>query len=70
MELLMGIKSVSAQEYIKLIKKGPSPVFEKIKNDTHRTFKNDSKFWSKVDEGMLVRVLNAFAWKAQGMFIR
>ncbi|KAI3632942.1 hypothetical protein MIR68_009017 [Amoeboaphelidium protococcarum] len=64
-KLLLGVDSVSATEYKSLIGRGPSSFYEKIKKDTNRTFKADSDFKSMVDEGKLIRVLNAFIWKIE-----
>ncbi|CAG8653013.1 5721_t:CDS:2 [Acaulospora morrowiae] len=60
---LLGVYHVSAREYIHLINKGRSCVYDKVRNDTFRTLATDKKFLEKVNEEMLIRVLNAFAWK-------
>ncbi|KAI9325934.1 rab-GTPase-TBC domain-containing protein [Obelidium mucronatum] len=64
-KLLLGVYKTSADEYVALVSKGPSDVFEKIKNDAFRTLMGDKGFGKVVDEGLLVRVLNAFAWRAK-----
>ncbi|ORY39587.1 TBC-domain-containing protein [Rhizoclosmatium globosum] len=64
-KLLLGVYKTSADEYVALVSKGPSPVFDKIKNDAFRTLMGDKGFGKVVEEGMLVRVLNAFAWRAK-----
>lgn len=43
-----------------LRKEGPSQADSKIRDDTFRTFKGDTEFWSVVDELQLIRVLNCF----------
>lgn len=63
----MGVYKVSTQEYVSYIERGPSEVYDKIKNDTFRTLATDKKFLSKVNEAMLSRVLNAFVWKSKDM---
>ncbi|KAJ3072530.1 hypothetical protein HDU98_003416 [Podochytrium sp. JEL0797] len=64
-KLLLGVYRTSADEYVGLVGKGPSGVFEKIKNDAFRTLMGDKGFGKVVDEGVIVRVLNAFAWRAK-----
>jgi cell cycle arrest protein BUB2 len=36
-----------------------------VKEDTNRTFRTDSLFQGRVQEEMLIRLLEAFAWKSQ-----
>lgn len=62
---LLGVYHVSAGEYLQYVAKGPSPMFEKVNNDTFRTLATDKKFLERVQESMLVRVLNAQVWKTQ-----
>jgi hypothetical protein len=38
-----------------------------VKNDTFRTLATDTQFKGKVKEDMLIRLLEAFVWKNQGM---
>ncbi|KAJ3346803.1 Ras GTPase activating protein ira2 [Entophlyctis luteolus] len=64
-KLLIGVYKVSADEYVSLVGKGPSSVFEKIKNDSFRTLHGDVSFGKVVDEAVIVRLLNAFAWKSK-----
>ncbi|CAG8659557.1 1462_t:CDS:2 [Rhizophagus irregularis] len=59
----LGVYHVSANEYVHLIKKGKSCVYDKVRNDTFRTLATDKKFLERVNEEMLIRVLNALAWK-------
>jgi cell cycle arrest protein BUB2 len=66
-KLLLGTYNVSASEYISLVKKGPTDVHDKIKDDTFRTLATNKKFSEKVNEGMLSRLLNAFVWKMKGI---
>ncbi len=63
---LLGVRRLSADYYANLIQKGPSPQFEKIQNDIHRTFKNDSKYHQQVSDDQLIRILNAFVWEQEG----
>jgi hypothetical protein len=36
-----------------------------VKNDTFRTLATDKEFKGKVDEDMLIRLLEAFIWKSK-----
>lgn len=56
----LGADRISAQNYLKLVERGPSPYYDKIKKDTDRTFKSDAGFHARVSEGQLIRLLNAF----------
>ncbi|CAI2164356.1 20341_t:CDS:2 [Funneliformis geosporum] len=59
----LGVYHVSAHEYVQLIQKKESCVYDKIRNDTFRTLATDEKFLKRVNEDMLIRVLNALVWK-------
>jgi cell cycle arrest protein BUB2 len=59
----LGVYHISANEYVHLIQKGKSCVYDKVRNDTFRTLATDKKFLERVNEEMLIRVLNALAWK-------
>lgn len=59
-KILLRVKKLEADRYIELIEKGCSTHYQKIRNDTFRTFKNDSTFSNRVPEEKLIRVLNAF----------
>ncbi|CAG8580215.1 3520_t:CDS:2 [Diversispora eburnea] len=63
----LGVYHVSANEYINLIQKGKSCVYDKIRNDTFRTLATDQKFSERVNEEMLIRVLNASVWKMKSI---
>ena len=54
-------------EYIELLKLGApqSPIYDKIKNDTGRTFQTDQSFKEIVSEEALIRCLSCFAWQTQ-----
>ncbi|KAI8999308.1 bub2 protein [Gaertneriomyces semiglobifer] len=62
-KVLLGIYRVSSSEYFTLIERGPSPVHDKIRNDTFRTLATDKTFCARVREDMLTRVLSSFVWK-------
>ncbi|KAJ3209839.1 Ras GTPase activating protein ira2 [Entophlyctis luteolus] len=53
-KLLIGVYKVSADEYVSLVGKGPSSVFEKIKNDSFRTLHGDVSFGKVVDEAVIL----------------
>ncbi|KAI8916411.1 rab-GTPase-TBC domain-containing protein [Gorgonomyces haynaldii] len=61
---LLGVYKINAQEYIQLVRRGPSPMMDKIQNDTFRTLKTDEDFTNNVSQDSLTRLLNAFVWKA------
>ena len=67
---LLGVYYVSANDYVRIIKKGKSCVYEKIRNDTFRTMATDQKFLDRVNEEMLTRLLNATAWKMKSNCIK
>lgn len=49
-------------KYFSLVRRGPSPAYTKIRNDTFRTLTTDRLFHSKVGENSLIRVLNCLSW--------
>ncbi|KAF1813716.1 TBC-domain-containing protein [Eremomyces bilateralis CBS 781.70] len=49
--------------YLDLVRQGPSPAYNKIRNDTFRTLATDPLFRRRVTENSLTRVLNAIAWR-------
>jgi cell cycle arrest protein BUB2 len=49
--------------YLDIVRQGPSPSYEKIRNDTFRTLTSDPIFRRRVTENSLTRVLNAVSWK-------
>ncbi|CCK73116.1 Bub2p KNAG_0M02630 [Huiozyma naganishii CBS 8797] len=53
--------------YLQLVSLGPpnAAVFDKIKNDTGRTFQTDLTFKKRVSEDALIRCLSCFAWQTQ-----
>ncbi|PWN97646.1 TBC-domain-containing protein [Tilletiopsis washingtonensis] len=61
-KLLLRV-SCPAGPYLTLVAKGPSTAHAKIRNDTFRTLATDQGFKRRVDEGMLVRLLEAFVWR-------
>ncbi|CAG8680972.1 2283_t:CDS:2, partial [Scutellospora calospora] len=52
-----------------LPEEGKSCVYDKVRNDTFRTLATDKKFLERVNEDMLIRVLNAFVWKMKSSTI-
>ncbi|TNY20247.1 Bub2 protein [Rhodotorula diobovata] len=56
---------LDAECYLDLVSREPSPLFQKIKNDTFRTLATDKEFLDKVGEERLVRCLEAFVWRQQ-----
>ncbi|KAI9142459.1 rab-GTPase-TBC domain-containing protein [Paraphysoderma sedebokerense] len=66
-KVLLGIHHISTKEYLNLISKGESEVYQKIRNDTFRTLATDKKFLKNVNESMLIRLLNSFVWAAKAL---
>lgn len=64
---LLGVRTVAAEQYIALVRAGPSPAARKINCDVDRTFKNDSTFRPLVSVDALTRLLNAFANDVAGL---
>lgn len=64
-KILLRIPKVDADEYINLISKKKSYLYDKIRDDTFRTFGKDDRFKQGVAEVKLVRVLNAFVHYTQ-----
>lgn len=60
--VLLRTPPVKSSAYLGLVKKGPSAVYSKIRNDTFRTLATDPFFRKKVSEDALIRLLNSFAW--------
>ncbi|KAM0754141.1 TBC-domain-containing protein [Meredithblackwellia eburnea MCA 4105] len=54
---------LSAETYYQLLLKPPSPMYQKISNDTFRTLATDKEFREKVGEERLIRCLEAFVWR-------
>ena len=65
---LLGVRTVAAEEYIALVRAGPSADAEKIDRDVDRTFAGDTTFRSLVSIDALTRLLNAFANDVSGLF--
>lgn len=57
----------ATNKYLDLLKLGPpvSPIYDKIHNDTGRTFQTDQSFKKIVSEEALIRCLSCFAWQTQ-----
>lgn len=59
--------TLPTQDYLALIShEGPSPASEKIRNDSFRTLATDAQFKEQVGEERLVRLLDAYVWRASG----
>ncbi|KAI1329631.1 rab-GTPase-TBC domain-containing protein [Xylariaceae sp. FL0255] len=53
---------LTTDDYLKLVHRGASPAYSKIRNDTFRTLTTDPLFRRRVSEASLIRLLNAVAW--------
>jgi len=58
---LLGVREVSAEGYIALVRMGQSSFFTKINGDVDRTFSGDETFKKVVPLEARTRILNAFA---------
>ncbi|KAF3933850.1 hypothetical protein ABW19_dt0201575 [Dactylella cylindrospora] len=58
--ILLGVEPLSASHYLKLVHKGPSQSYSKIRDDTFRTLATDPLFHRKVTEASLTRLLNSY----------
>lgn len=56
--ILLGVDPLPATHYLKLVHKGPSKSYSKIRDDTFRTLATDPLFHRKVSEASLTRLLN------------
>jgi cell cycle arrest protein BUB2 len=61
--ILLNAPPLPTNSYSDLVAQGASPVYTKIRHDTHRTLTTDPLFRRRVTENSLTRVLNAVAWK-------
>eukprot|EP00735_Rhodelphis_limneticus_P003685 TRINITY_DN15187_c0_g1::TRINITY_DN15187_c0_g1_i1::g.30686::m.30686 TRINITY_DN15187_c0_g1::TRINITY_DN15187_c0_g1_i1::g.30686 ORF type:complete len:320 (-),score=7.17,sp/Q55EP9/BUB2_DICDI/45.55/9e-78,RabGAP-TBC/PF00566.13/4.5e-36 TRINITY_DN15187_c0_g1_i1:39-998(-) len=57
--ILLCVSRTNPEFYLSLIAKGRPRLYDKIRNDTFRTFPNDRDFRRRVPEEKLLRVLNA-----------
>ncbi|KAI5287262.1 hypothetical protein KEM52_001679 [Ascosphaera acerosa] len=60
--ILLNVPPLPMDDYLKLIHRGRSPAYMKIRDDTFRTLATDPLFKRRVTEASLVRLLNATAW--------
>ncbi|KAI0392096.1 rab-GTPase-TBC domain-containing protein [Xylariaceae sp. FL0594] len=61
--ILLDAPMLTTDDYLKLVHRGASPTYAKIRNDTFRTLTTDPLFRRRVSEASLIRLLNAVAWK-------
>ena len=52
---LLNIPALPTDEYLKLVHRGQSPVYAKIRNDTFRTLATDTLFKRRVTDASLTR---------------
>lgn len=60
--IMLDAPVLGTDDYLKLIHRGASPAYSKIRNDTFRTLTTDPLFRRRVSEASLIRLLNAVAW--------
>ena len=63
-KILLGVTRVEADRYIECVRRGPSPLADKIERDRDRTFQHDDAFEKAVPQSKLVRLTNAFVHHA------
>lgn len=61
--ILLDAPPVRTDTYLDLIRRGASPAYAKIRNDTHRTLMTNVLFKRRVRENSIIRLLNAIAWR-------
>lgn len=61
--ILLNSPPLSTDTYLALIRRGASPAYAKIRNDTFRTLATNPLFKRRVSEASLIRLLNAVAWR-------
>ena len=61
--IMLNSPPLSTDVYLELIRRGPSPAYAKIRNDTHRTLMTNPLFKRRVRENSIIRLLNAIAWR-------
>ncbi|KAI4163868.1 MAG: hypothetical protein LQ342_002641 [Letrouitia transgressa] len=61
--ILLNAPPLSTDAYLELIRRGASPAYSKIRNDTFRTLATNPLFKRRVSEASIIRLLNAVAWK-------
>lgn len=59
-KVLLHVKTVDAGAYISLLRKLKSDKYERIRDDSFRTFASDKHFLEAVPEVTIVRLLNSF----------
>jgi len=59
-KILLRVRQLDANKYIELVEKGSASFYQKIRNDTFRTFRTNQDFQKRVPEEKLIRILNAF----------
>lgn len=60
--IMLDAPVLGTDDYLKLVHRGASPAYSKIRNDTFRTLTTDPLFRRRVSEASLIRLLNAIAW--------
>lgn len=68
--VLLNAPPRNADEYIRYVRQGPSPMAQKIQNDVSRTLVVESQFHSRVSQSSLSRLLNAYVWKRGALYVQ
>jgi cell cycle arrest protein BUB2 len=59
-KIMLGLDSISSDNYISLVAKHESNKYSKIRGDSFRTFPKDVEFKNSVSEVEIIRLLNSF----------
>lgn len=63
--ILLRANCSDSGSYLKVVQRGSSDSYSKIRDDTFRTYAKDANFTRKVSEDALSRVLNAYVWRQE-----
>ena len=61
--ILLNAPPLATDSYLELVRRGASPAYSKIRNDTFRTLATNPLFKRRVSEASIIRLLNAVAWR-------
>lgn len=63
--ILLATRPYPTSDYMALVRKGPAKTYSKIRHDSFRTLATDKMFQGLVSEAAVIRLLNAFVWRAE-----
>lgn len=59
---LLGIGTVDVDEYSSFVRRGPSSIDSRVREDARRTFSKNDDFTARVPTDKMIRLLNAYVW--------